>query len=376
MLEHRFYGKSRPTEDMSTDNLKYLSSEQGLADLATFRQFIHSSFNLTSLNRWISFGGSYPGSLSAWFRLKYPHLVYGAVSSSAPMLALINFTDYLVVVNNSLALYSANCPRYISKATKQIEDLIKTEGGRLTLQKLFRTCDPIDTDDDVTNFYSAVSGNFEEAVQYNKDNRLSSNTSITIDLLCDTMAQESIGDPLTRYAAVNDIFLQEFGQTCLDISYKKFIDELQQTSWETEAAVGGRQWTYQTCIEFGFFQSTDSPKHPFGQTVPADFYIKQCQDIYGPDYDIKLLERSVLDTNTNYGGYNYEGSRVLFVNGEIDPWHALGFTAKPPNMFTDTIFIKGTAHCADLYPASDRDPISLIQARQKIDDKISQWLNQ
>ena len=27
------------------------------------------------------------------------------------------------------------------------------------------------TDDDVTNFYASISGNFEGAVQYNKDNR-------------------------------------------------------------------------------------------------------------------------------------------------------------------------------------------------------------
>ena len=77
LLEHRFYGKSHPTSDLSTENLVYLSSEQALADLAKFRQFIHTSFNLTDANKWISFGGSYPGSLSAWFRLKYPHLVHG-----------------------------------------------------------------------------------------------------------------------------------------------------------------------------------------------------------------------------------------------------------------------------------------------------------
>lgn len=33
-VEHRFYGKSYPTVDMSTDNLKYLSADQALADLA------------------------------------------------------------------------------------------------------------------------------------------------------------------------------------------------------------------------------------------------------------------------------------------------------------------------------------------------------
>jgi len=42
------------------DNLKYLSSEQALADLAYFRQYMSDKLQLTG-NKWIVFGGSYPG---------------------------------------------------------------------------------------------------------------------------------------------------------------------------------------------------------------------------------------------------------------------------------------------------------------------------
>jgi len=41
-----------------------------LADLASLHLQISTVRNLTDSNKWICFGGSYPGSLSAWFRIK------------------------------------------------------------------------------------------------------------------------------------------------------------------------------------------------------------------------------------------------------------------------------------------------------------------
>lgn len=38
-LEHRYYGESSPFEELTTDNLKYLSSKQALFDLASYRNF-------------------------------------------------------------------------------------------------------------------------------------------------------------------------------------------------------------------------------------------------------------------------------------------------------------------------------------------------
>lgn len=81
---------SSPLSDLSTDNLRFLSSRQALADLAHFRTVIAETKGLTN-SKWLAFGGSYPGSLAAWFRLKYPHLVHASVATSAPVYATVNF---------------------------------------------------------------------------------------------------------------------------------------------------------------------------------------------------------------------------------------------------------------------------------------------
>ena len=43
-LEHRYYGRSSPFDDLSTNNLRYLSSKQALFDLAVFRQYYRVNF--------------------------------------------------------------------------------------------------------------------------------------------------------------------------------------------------------------------------------------------------------------------------------------------------------------------------------------------
>lgn len=77
--------------DLNARNLAYLSSEQALADLAYFIEAMIVKYEIPDGTKWIAFGGSYSGALAAWLRAKYPHLIHGAVSASAPLLAKADF---------------------------------------------------------------------------------------------------------------------------------------------------------------------------------------------------------------------------------------------------------------------------------------------
>lgn len=54
------YKKSMFRADLSTPNLKYLSSKQALADTARFIKAVNLKRNITN-PKWIVFGGSYAG---------------------------------------------------------------------------------------------------------------------------------------------------------------------------------------------------------------------------------------------------------------------------------------------------------------------------
>jgi lysosomal Pro-X carboxypeptidase len=84
-VEHRYEGQSVP--NLTKNCLAYGSTMQALADYADILQ-LHlnrHSENNDPIAPVIAFGGSYGGMLSAWMRMKYPHLVAGAIAASAPI---------------------------------------------------------------------------------------------------------------------------------------------------------------------------------------------------------------------------------------------------------------------------------------------------
>ena len=138
-------------------------------------------------------------------------------------------------------------------------------------------------------------------------------------------------------------------------------------------------WFYQTCTEFGYYQTSDSPNQPFGTLFPLSFAVQQCVDVFGKDFDQDFIQKGIDWTNENYGslGINKTTSRTLFPNGSIDPWHALGLTHVMDILKdVNSIFIEGTAHCANMYPPLASDPPGLKDARSTVMQAIGLWVLQ
>ena len=86
--EARYYGLSQPQPSSSASEKRrfdFLSTEQILADYAGLLTSVKASLEGAGNCPVVSFGGSYGGTLTTLFRVKYPHVTVGGLAASAPI---------------------------------------------------------------------------------------------------------------------------------------------------------------------------------------------------------------------------------------------------------------------------------------------------
>ncbi|KAI6243375.1 Peptidase S28 family-containing protein [Aphelenchoides fujianensis] len=372
-LEHRFYGKSRPTADQSVDNLKFLNSRQALEDLADFIAAKNKELNIQN-PRWVVFGGSYPGALTLWFRVVHPELTVGGVGSSAPIEVVTDFFDYLRVCEDSFRSFSPQCAENIRAGFESLREHLDSADQRAELDQAFNFQPPLASMDldwkNLQNVYKTVLDPFMETVQYAQPN---TETNGSIAEVCTIMAQNA-SSPINRLAKVHSYRQEASGQPLVTpVSYENDVANLRNESFESTYA-SDRSWTWQTCNEFGYFQTTGY-NGIFGTFAPVDFDINLCADVFGAEFTIDEIRGRVQATRDHYGrARDYNGTNVVIPNGSLDPWHALGtYTPKDPTVVS--VLIDGTAHCADRESANETTDLqSLKDARTTIWANIQQWL--
>jgi Serine carboxypeptidase S28 len=67
----------------------------------------------------------------------------------------------------------------------------------------------------------------------------------------------------------------------MDVEYKNLVAFFSNVEWEAPTNdVGWRQWLYQTCNEFGYYQTSNSKKQIFGSYLPLSYNFQMCADIF------------------------------------------------------------------------------------------------
>lgn len=165
-LEHRFFGQSRPFDEYTEENLKYLTIDQALADLAEFIEQYVKPKGTPDLRIGV-IGGSYAGALSSWFRMKYPHLAWSSWASSAPVLIKNDFVEFDEYIGSQLKVYSQNCYENTKKHFQTVAECA-TNGSEQVLVDAFG----FSPEQDKISMCYVVSDIFAVMVQYNSGFKL------------------------------------------------------------------------------------------------------------------------------------------------------------------------------------------------------------
>ncbi|KAI3511864.1 hypothetical protein L1887_19024 [Cichorium endivia] len=355
-IEHRFYGQSNPVgsmeESVKNKNLRgYFNSAQALADYAEVLEHIRREFHAHH-SPIIVVGGSYGGMLASWFRLKYPHIAFGALASSAPILYFDNITPqdgYYSIVTKDFWEASENCYTTIRNSWDEIKKVASGPNGLAILSQKFRTCAPLKSSTELTDFLDSM---YATAAQYNAP---------------PTYPTAQICQGIDGASDATDILDRVFAGVVANQDKPCY----NMTRGVSQTSIG---WEWQTCSEMvmPIGITSEASMFPITPYDPQEF-IDNCKKLYG------VVPRAHWAT-TYYGGHDIRmvlskfGSNIIFSNGLRDPYSSAGVLED----ISDTILaVKTTngSHCLDILNSRLTDPEWLVKQRQEEVEIIKRWLN-
>ncbi|CAH2102188.1 unnamed protein product [Euphydryas editha] len=357
--EHRYYGKSKPLNTTDIRNFKFLNSRQATADNAKLLKYI-KSWRMFNNSKVVVIGGSYSGNLAAWMRMLYPELVDAALASSAPVLAKKDFYEYLEKVNDNYEQYgTSECLDNIRNTFERYDRLLQSSEGINLLKEEENICQDCDLTvlKNRQVFFSEKVSKFMIYSQYGNTKNIKEhckklNTSLKLQILDKTSKP--------------NFWVARKG--CYYYDFDKMIEEYKDKENEWVIA-----WIYQTCTEFGYFQTTSSKSQPFTNNIGLNFYIEMCSVLFGTDFDEKRVDSGIRDTNVFYGGRTPNVTKVVFTNGDLDPWSTLG-VLEDLSYNAPAVVIPRSSHCRDLFSNRENDIEELKEARIHIKYLIKNWI--
>ncbi|CRL04374.1 CLUMA_CG017466, isoform A [Clunio marinus] len=364
--ETRFFGQNQPRNDTSTENLRFLSTDQILADTARLIDHIKQQDGRLSNAKVILVGQLYGGNIASWFRVKYPSYADGLWSSSSFVEARLNFAEYLEIVGDDLRVHgSLDCYRRIWRAFRTMENLIN--GGRSHLfDDMFGLCNSLDASNDleVDRFFASIVEDVSLGI-INGD-------YLYVHDMCQDITNINITNDLIAFS---EWFLIEHRwQGCFQMNFQAQIDFLTGSDWNDFGVISGRrQYQYLTCTEYGWFATTDSNNQPFGSRIRLNYFIELCRRVFGEWITEEMLQENDETFNLNFGGNRPQITNAFFTNGGMDPHRAVNVLEDiGDSVEARTLPFYG--HSIDLNSLSDDDSPTVRNAKIRVRELITQWV--
>ena len=381
ILEHRYYGTSFPVDDLSVDNLRFLTTQQALADQAYFQQNVvfpgMEDMDLTAPGTpWIAYGGSYAGGFVAFLRKLYPESTWGAISSSGVTEAIYDYWEYyepirtygppecvmtqqkLIDVVDNILMNNETSSRDSLKAAFQMEDVTYDDDFAAILSDVFfgegmigwqsRNWDPAVGAPNFDYWCGNITSN---EVLWPGTSELASNVTTLIEAAGWGNESETLTNPMLNFIGyINDSYVATC-ETTLDECYSYHNASAAYFSDHSIENQGYISWPWQYCTQWGYIQP--------GSTVPEDIMpivsrLVTLEYLTAPcRLAFNLTEPPKVEEINQYGGFNITYPRLAHIGGETDPWRPASplATREEPTVLNHTstvsepiIMIEGAVH--------------------------------
>ncbi|KAF2138299.1 uncharacterized protein K452DRAFT_290884 [Aplosporella prunicola CBS 121167] len=411
ILEHRYYGTSfPPVPDLSTQSLRFLTTDQALADTAYFAKNVVfeglEDQDLTAPNApWIAYGGSYAGSFVAFLRKLYPDVYWGAISSSGVTEAIYDYWEYFeahriygpqdcikttqklvnVVDNILIGKKDTDYPQQLKDAfgvgnISQDADFASLLATGITYWQN-RNWDP--AQDDPT-FYEFCGNLTSDDALYSPTQDLKSTAQDLIKVGGYGKEVESLTNHLLNY--IGYVNVTQISRCDTKKTQDQCFSNLDTTFYaKDDINQTWRSWPYQYCTQWGYLQT--------GSGVPADILplVSRLVDLeYASTvcrYAFNITTPSDVEAINKYGGFGISYPRLALIDGEVDPWrqassHAF---AAPNRTSTDSepfILISGAVHHWDengLFPnetTATLPPKAVAEAQKAEERFVRKWMQE
>jgi hypothetical protein len=135
-----------------------------------------------------------------------------------------------------------------------------------------------------------------------------------------------------------------------------------------------RQWFYQSCTEYGYWQNAyhDKKISVRSALINPKYHKEICKRLFG--LNISGNEKAI---NKKY--YKplldpVNATNILFTNGSEDPWLNLSIAKEnknDQNEHTPVMTIQGGSHCSDLQLSAVPE---ILEAREKFIEYAREWI--
>lgn len=416
--EHRFYGPYQPIEGnaASTDELlQLLTPQQAMADmLRLVNVHLHETdFKDCSLDRsspsycpLITIGGSYPGFLSAMFRLVHSDVVDAAYASAAPLLMYAQVPDntvYYDIVMEAAEHLSPGCKHSVKTTLTDVANTILSapslhEGAARvgvcpesipkdvkTKQELADTVVMIATysfaNYDMGCYPPGPDNGLYKICQVFQDPELDSietMKSFFNSMLIQDYEDEAGCDLATVHCDPKEELeaIRERGgeKQCFDID-----DEVDDNSDANKEVYDGRvyddsrSWDFQTCTNVIFLAGLSNTSMFPAHKATYEELAMDCQSQFG----VTPRPRELADL-WGFDDIKKAGaSRILFTNGMLDMWSGGSITEDLSDSLLALNFENG-AHHSDLSHEgpTDKDTDDIKQGYVEIAEILGKWISE